>query len=224
MNQQDKINFTSQSNYISKINYLLILTIVTIYISSSNSLCNGHFLNINVPEFTYTRNGNNWKLYNKNDSSDEWLVSMLYTNKINETGFSFLEIETNSSLKDENQAYLAGYAEGLATHEIIYSQWYNLIKNYCSDTKTNCSAVNKFIKQNTEWIKSNILNHSTDSYWHQIKLYFYQMEGILDGYNKNAENHLQWIDIMWLNIFGDILDLRDALHGESSVGMYLHKQ
>lgn len=44
---------------------------------------------------------------------------MLYTNKINETGFSFLEIETNTSLKDENQAYFAGYAEGLATHEII---------------------------------------------------------------------------------------------------------
>ncbi|XP_075225599.1 putative phospholipase B-like 2 [Lycorma delicatula] len=193
------------SNLIFSINFIFYLC-VTI-----TSVCNGYY----SKSIKISKDGDWLKL----SENKHWLVRALYKNEINKTGFGYLEIETNPNLSNEYQAYFAGYIEGLTTSELIYSHWYNTVKNVCTDTETNCTAINTFILQNTKWVKENIQKYSSDPYWHQVKLYYTQVEGILDGCNSLIQdNQLTWMDIMWLNIYADVLDLREALGGEEIVG------
>lgn len=76
---------------------------------------------------------------------------------------------TNDAEPDEVQAYSAGVAEGILTHDLIYMHWFNTLGDFCNDKKDVCQRIDDFVQQNLEWVKGNVEKHAnTVDYWHQV--------------------------------------------------------
>ncbi|XP_075225596.1 phospholipase B-like protein D isoform X2 [Lycorma delicatula] len=168
----------------------------------------------------YTTNNNNdeIKVHEISNSvnfttEQNWIAKCIYRNDINNTGFAYIEIKTNSNASDTEQAFHAGYLEGNVTSDLIYSQWYNTVNDFRTTmNKSVVEKVNTFLKNNSKWITQQF-HYTNDSYWHQIKLLYHQIQGIYHGYNAASKNYLQLNDILWLNVYYDLIDLYTALGG-----------
>ncbi len=89
--------------------------------------------------------------------------------------FSFswgkLQVMTNGSYADAQQAEAAGMAEGYITSDLINMHYHNTqISDYCVNFKDFCVKLTKFMSDNEAWIQQNIKAETqTDkSYWHQV--------------------------------------------------------
>ncbi|XP_047119464.1 putative phospholipase B-like 2 [Schistocerca piceifrons] len=151
-----------------------------------------------------------------------------YDNTINKTGWAFLEMHTNPGFDDETQAFTVGFVEGVTTADLIAMHWTNTMADYCSDSADGpkgrpaaCRAVQSFLEKNRAWVDDMVASHSdTDPYWHQVKLYYKQLEGLYAGYRSALKlPDLTLNDFLWLNLQSDIDDLMQAVGGlNSSLG------
>ncbi|XP_050520145.1 putative phospholipase B-like 2 [Daktulosphaira vitifoliae] len=136
-----------------------------------------------------------------------------YIHSINETGWSFLEIRTSPKAKDPDQAYAAGFLEGVLTADLIYYHWRNNMKdNNCVKDPQMCPKLTEHITNNKEWIESSL--NASDPYWYQVGLYLKQLDGLHDGYMHGKSKDtpsLSLNDIYLLNAMDDISDLISAL-------------
>merc|ERR1712226_263403 len=55
-----------------------------------------------------------------------------FTNMVNATGWSFIEIQTDPKFPDKIQAFAAGYLEGYLSADLIYLFWRNTVENTCN--------------------------------------------------------------------------------------------
>uniref|UniRef100_A0A3B3HSJ2 Phospholipase B-like n=1 Tax=Oryzias latipes TaxID=8090 RepID=A0A3B3HSJ2_ORYLA len=146
-----------------------------------------------------------------------------FTNDIETSGWSFLEITTSSQYNDRIQAYAAGVVEAAVTSELIYKHWMNTLMGYCGpfvSDSSYCERLKAFIKANLEWMQEQIEKQPTSPYWYQAHLVLLQLKGLEDGYNDQLSfptGHFS-INPMGFILFqmgGDIEDLESALNKSS---------
>ena len=120
-------------------------------------------------------------IFLKNSTPCEYRANI--TNAQNSTGWHILEVQTKEAAPDHLQAMAAGLAEGYLTRISIielYKQHYKGYRN-CSDKF--CYWLKDTFEKNRAFIEDKIEEFSeSDSYWHQVNLFYTQMEGMKRGY------------------------------------------
>lgn len=131
--------------------------------------------------------------------------------------WSQIEIETQPEYPDWAQAFGAGVLEGALTWSSIYNQWSNTVQDYCEQdesTQTFCVWLRDYLETNFENMKKmSEVKGKVDHYWYQIRLFFYQLEGLEYGWRlgvkrSRADYEIQPVDFLMLNAAPDIRDLR----------------
>jgi len=141
-----------------------------------------------------------------------------------------LEIVTNSSYPDTDQAYYAGLLEGLVTSDLIKMHWHNTLAGYCTEPLSAfCQRLKAFVDANFGWVNQMIgLLADIDPYFHQVRLFLLQLQGLIDGYKfsqsphsslKNFTFHPDIMGLLLFQIGGDLGDLENALKLEGKVNM-----
>jgi hypothetical protein len=149
------------------------------------------------------------------------LATANYTNRINETGWAFLDLATNGEWPDKVQAFGAGYIEGYLTSELLYMHYQNTVVGRCEGKEAVCGKVADWLDRNHKWIRTKIKKDGKRSrYWHQVSLFYDQLVGITEGYSaaQKAKGDLRGgeitiEDIFTMNAFGDMEDLEPAVTG-----------
>ncbi|KAI0207905.1 putative phospholipase B-like 2 [Lamellibrachia satsuma] len=169
-----------------------------------------------------TSDGNNEVFKVHEGTADNTLAEATFTNNMNITGWSYLEVYTNANISDQVQAYAAGLAEGALTREMIAMYWHNTYKGYCKKPLTGfCKKLQHYFDDNLQWVGEQIHQHAdSDPYWHQVQLFLAQMMGLLDGFHIKqgkrdlTKYHIDVTDINLLQVGGDVEDLAQAFGGE----------
>ena len=150
-----------------------------------------------------------------------------FVNSINTTGWHVLQITTNASFSDEQQAFSAGYLEGVLTAPQIWSAYNNLGSN-ASFTPT----LEAYLNAQMDFIHSSIAQNIDDMWWHQVALVYAQLDGLYYGYTNatSPSQALPYHAFFATQIGCDMEDLVPAVHlmslrGESRIGaLPLHPQ
>ncbi|KAH0561778.1 hypothetical protein KQX54_019400 [Cotesia glomerata] len=128
-----------------------------------------------------------------------------------QTGWSVLEIETSPSFPDEIQAYSAGLLEGSLTWLLIHLHWYNTIATVCvGDRKAICDVVRQQLRDNSEVARSHAkLLGAEDPFWHMVRLFYAQLDGLKEGWNYELTRNQQEVEIpdedfIWLAMVSDL--------------------
>lgn len=139
-----------------------------------------------------------------------------FDNKINETGFGFLEIYTNEVFPDEYQAYAAGFLEAYFTKDLIAKHFNNQWSDYCDKETEYCKRLYDFLSANLRFMNEQADKYrETDPYWHQVDLILNQLAGLNDGLNHTkffpSYSYVNVTNLLLLNVDGDLEDLEGAL-------------
>uniref|UniRef100_A0A914UZU6 Phospholipase B-like n=1 Tax=Plectus sambesii TaxID=2011161 RepID=A0A914UZU6_9BILA len=142
------------------------------------------------------------------------LATAKLDNKINATGWGFLEVETTGQGSLLEQAYAAGVAEGQVTRELIYANLLNTVDGYCDGAKEFCQRLGVFLEKNFLWMAAQIFTHPNDPYWQHVNVTMEQLRGLLDGYEQRrlSLNEITVHPIYMLQLMGDHDDLEVKLH------------
>lgn len=141
-----------------------------------------------------------------------------FTDAINATGWSQLEVSTNASYTDSEQAYAAGLAEAHVTSDLIELAWLNTVDGYCNpkNLSSYCRKLKKHLDVNIEWMIETLeKNGNEDSYWHQVRLILNQLAGLEDGVDESSprEKPRVWVTSLGFLLFqinGDLEDLESV--------------
>lgn len=158
-------------------------------------------------------------IYLKSHLSTPWIVKSVYNKTYLKTGWDTFDIESNPEIEDSDQAFLAGYVEGIETQKAIYDHYYNIIRSRCDNDTEVCNKINIYLDTNTQWIKGMIEKYaSSDMYWRQVNLFYQQLAGVTIGYNVWAppEEQLTFRDVLWMNFNWDLGDLWSVNKNESN--------
>jgi len=168
----------------------------------------------------YKRDKNRIELTEGNDCGDDVIVATgKYANKVNESGWGILEVETfaKAGITEEIQAYAAGVVEGSLTKLQIYYHFRNTIEGMCNPDpgiRAYCKRLYKYLKTNMDWVRSQVLTR-TDDYWKMINLTYTQITGIYHGYSTNTtltpSVEFELTPIYMLHLSGELFDLAKAL-------------
>ena len=84
--------------------------------------------------------------------------------------WAYLEISTNASHSDEDQAYTAGLGEALLTSDLIKLYWHNTLEGYCTlPLSPYCQRLKKFVDTNAAWMQQQLDSKAAvDPYWYQV--------------------------------------------------------
>ena len=98
------------------------------------------------------------------------------------------------------------------TGEVLFMYWQNTVDGYCDGKEQICEKVRGFLADNFKWVKRQIRTRGRKSaYWHQVGLFYAQLRSLVSGYNKRMpKNRLEYDDILWMNVFGDLEDLEQV--------------
>uniref|UniRef100_A0A0A1WLA9 Phospholipase B-like n=1 Tax=Zeugodacus cucurbitae TaxID=28588 RepID=A0A0A1WLA9_ZEUCU len=160
-----------------------------------------------------------WKQQNDLLNIPKGAARVCYKDSIYESGWAQIEVETQRTYPDWVQAFGAGILEGSLTWNNIYNQWKNTIESSCNRDESSqnfCTWLRKLLDDNYKSIKETALQRGEhDHYWHQISLYFRQLEGLETGYIRGAsrarsdlEEEIPFSDFLLLNAAADIQDLK----------------
>uniref|UniRef100_A0AAV2MRD7 RRM domain-containing protein n=1 Tax=Knipowitschia caucasica TaxID=637954 RepID=A0AAV2MRD7_KNICA len=146
-----------------------------------------------------------------------------FTDSIKTTGWSFLEVTTNSLYNDSVQAYAAGAVEAAVTSPLIYKHWMNTLMDYCGPFKAQsdyCNQLKHYISTNLQWVQAQIEKQPNSPYWYQVRLALLQLKGLEDSYNDELSFPLGPISFNPLGFLlfqmgGDLEDLEAALNKSS---------
>jgi len=98
----------------------------------------------------------------------------------------------------------------------------NTMEGICKDKQETCDRIGNYTAINGRWIKENIAKFGdSDPYWYQVKLYTKQLEGLARGYAgalTDTKKQLSYIDILAINMQGDLEDLFDAMGDNHEAG------
>lgn len=159
----------------------------------------------------------------------DYVAKAVYRNLINQTGWAFLELQTNAAVDDGKQARAAGVLEGYLSAGILHMHVHNVARPFCDGRQTLCARIQKFLERNLAWVGSMVKKQAgKDVYWHQVKLFYVQQDALLEGYNLKRVSdpslpELTQNDILWLNVQGDLEDLVSAL-ASSDAGLVLDNE
>jgi hypothetical protein len=158
-------------------------------------------------------------------SADDYISLVEYRSEINKTGWDYLDIKTNPQYNDIDQAYTAGLVEALVTSDLIKLHWHNTLEGYCTEPLSPyCQRLKNYVETNAGWMQKQFdAEADTNPYWHQVRLFLIQMQGLIDGYKfaqssrPSLTKFIYKPDITGLLLFqigGDLGDLESALKME----------
>lgn len=139
----------------------------------------------------------------------DWVAKGVFLDKIFQTGWDELSLQTSNKFSDLQQAFAAGFLEGAMTHDKIW-----LISKYTNRNHAH-SQVRDFFDKQDKFLRSQIANvklpaHTKeDVYWYNVALVLAQLDGIVEGYNHMAtsDKRLSRSQIWLMNSDGDVMDL-----------------
>ena len=101
-----------------------------------------------------------------------------------------LEIQTREDAPDQLQAEAAGVAEGFLTRISIYESYKEFFaEDICLKNGKLCQQIEEWVTINEQIVGGKIAKFSqTDPYWHQVNLFYLQMEGMRKGYMLKSKN------------------------------------
>jgi len=84
--------------------------------------------------------------------------------------WAYLEVTTNASHSDDDQAYTAGLGEALLTSDLIKLHWHNTLEGYCTlPLSPYCQRLKKYVDTNAAWMQQQLDSKAdVDPYWHQV--------------------------------------------------------
>lgn len=144
----------------------------------------------------------------------------IFTDEIQTTGWSYLEVFTNPFFMDHQQAYAAGLVEARLTGPLIERQFSNVYGNYCTPDPDYCQRLHAFLEMNLEYMLNSTRAYSgSDPYWHQVGLVLVQLAGLQTGMS-GASSYVYVGDnltpavsrVLLLNLHGDLNDLQVVLN------------
>ncbi|XP_043924205.1 putative phospholipase B-like 2 [Protopterus annectens] len=143
-----------------------------------------------------------------------------FSDKIQQTGWSFLEVTTSDKYNDSLQAYAAGVVEAAVTQPLIYMHWMNTMMGYCGPYKfqtSYCKLLRKYIEDNLAWMEKMMASGEDPEYWHQVRLILLQLQGLEDSYNEHiafpfGSLSLNPFGFFLFQIGGDLEDLESVLN------------
>lgn len=145
-------------------------------------------------------------------SKDATAVSVYNTSFNLSTGFATLDI-TSAASDVRLSAYAAGYAEGFQTaHEI--AQFYQNVFEFGPAGPSR--KLTEWVQENDAWTRAQAeLLHATDDYWLSVATVLDRFDGMLAGYAEAAAQSnltpLSKLDLLWVNLDGDLFDLQGAI-------------
>ncbi|KAH7953697.1 hypothetical protein HPB49_011491 [Dermacentor silvarum] len=139
-----------------------------------------------------------------------------FKDDIHESGWSYLQIESNPYVHDELQAYAAGALEAYLTRQLMENQWENLFSRYCENQTQYCSRLEEFIAKNLAY--SHKQEHRfkySDPYWNMVHLIMRQLSGLSDVFENETLDYSHELDnatrAFYFSLVGDLFDLELAL-------------
>lgn len=131
-----------------------------------------------------------------------------FNETIMQTGWYTLKLTSNGNFSDEDQAYAAGYFEGMLTS--LQAEQHYMNHYYERPVPEN---INQWLEQHIAWIRTTVAaKNSTDPYWYQVGLMWLQFDGLLAGINMESElMNFTATKLLALTAMGDMFDLRAAL-------------
>jgi len=168
------------------------------------------------PYYTIFKNGNScYKIENVDDPTSG-IATAFYEDKIDSTGWAFLNVKSNVKYSDYDQMYAAGYLEGSLTTDLIYNYYQNIFASEYNNTDLPENVVN-WINENNAFMLQQIKLNPSDPYWSHINLILTQLQGLLDGYNAYADpkKSMTFLQFMLINMDGDMADLMAAMNASS---------
>jgi hypothetical protein len=123
-----------------------------------------------------------------------------FADTIATNGWSTLEVFSNGSLPDLQQARAAGFLEGGATQTRIYE----FAHNVHGGTSRWSAELTAFVHANRDWMAATALERAAEPYWWGVLTQLEQWEGLYAGYNATAPA-------------GQALD-RDTLYASTLIG------
>ncbi|ETN71256.1 lysophospholipase [Necator americanus] len=141
------------------------------------------------------------------------IAKVKYSNRINETGWAFVEVEVSGRVTEPfQQGYAAGFVEGRATRELIQLHISNTVDGFCEGAEKFCEDLNQYLLDNFLWMEEEIAKNPNSHYWIQVNMTINQLLGMIDGYEGNLGRRLSLKDIVSHPLFliqlaGDIEDL-----------------
>ncbi|XP_049619775.1 putative phospholipase B-like 2 [Syngnathus scovelli] len=146
-----------------------------------------------------------------------------FTDDIETSGWSFLEVTTSSQYNDSIQAYAAGAVEAAVTSQLIYKHWMNTVMGYCGPFSRDsgyCDRLKTFVTINLQWIQEQIEKEPNSPYWYQIRLALLQLKGLEDSYNEqlsfpSGPISFDPFGFLLFQMGGDLEDLESALNKSS---------
>ncbi|KAH6925054.1 hypothetical protein HPB50_000214 [Hyalomma asiaticum] len=143
-----------------------------------------------------------------------------FKNDINESGWAFLQLETNGDAKDEVQAYAAGVLEAYLTRQLIEYHWTNMFGGYCDSQPEYCRKLEEFMAENNKYSREQQhLRRDNESFWNMVYLEMKQLAGLndeLENQTLDVSNEVTGVPrIQYLNAQGDIQDLEHTFGRET---------
>ncbi|XP_043199589.1 putative phospholipase B-like 2 [Amphibalanus amphitrite] len=182
------------------------MKLLALSVALAASLCT---CDASLASVTYTEDH---KFHVQDGVAENWVAKANLTRKYYETGWDFLEVETNGDYPDNDQAYAAGLVEAYLTKDLVVMHWNNTVSGYCQwQGQEMCDKLNDYVATNEQWVNSMVeQNAASDPYWHQVGLVYQQLNGLIDGVDLTPSIPGD-PGVKWLNIAGDLEDLEVAL-------------
>eukprot|EP00435_Cladocopium_sp_Y103_P020834 s3802_g5.t1 len=152
-----------------------------------------------------------------------------FSDDIQRTGWSELHVQTSDdqNMANDVKMYAAGYIEGLLTCVRISEYYSNSQKLLLMKDKTANAlpSIRKLFQNQLAHARSmtNMEYHifseePEDPYWKQVRYAFFQMWGVLDGYNaaslRFGGEMLELDDMLFMNAGGELAQLMQAYSPE----------
>jgi hypothetical protein len=197
---------------------LLILTVASycsIHVENENQASHTLFYSSSSNKY-YIVKGHHQSLQGINDDPVAWSD---YSNTIQQTGWSTLQVKSNNEYDNEHQAFGAGYIEGYVTAELIGPYW-SSFKQYNFDSNLT-SLFDAFIVKQLHYLEQNVYvtKHSDPverQYWNQVGLLIHQVKGMHAGYKEAVSANpdlkpMSFLDFWKFQYDGDTGDIESAL-------------
>ncbi|XP_008559439.1 putative phospholipase B-like lamina ancestor [Microplitis demolitor] len=147
-----------------------------------------------------------------------------FKHRTHKTGWSILEIETSPNYPDEIQAFAAGLLEGSLTWLLIHLHWFNTIATVCvGDRRETCDIIRQQLRENSQVARTHAkLLGAEDPFWHMVRLFYAQLDGLKEGWNYELTRNQQEVEIpdedfIWLAMVSDLSNF--GLHDSQRAGI-----
>eukprot|EP00762_Andalucia_godoyi_P001362 ANDGO_04944.mRNA.1 Phospholipase B-like protein B len=112
-----------------------------------------------------------------------------FEDSLEESGWMYLNVTTNSQFADPIQAYAAGYLEGYVSAERISQYYLNVLELIFGENATGVpQPVLEFFSQQLSYVENQYDKHPNDPYWVLAYATHQTFIGIVDGYNMFAKS------------------------------------